>query len=80
VQTTKAAPSSKHWNVDPASLAVNAKLALVLVTVPLGPEVMVVSGGVVSIVQLREAGVESVLPAASVARTRKVCVPFVKPV
>jgi hypothetical protein len=31
-------------------VAVNAKLALVLLTVPFGPEVIVVSGGVASMV------------------------------
>ena len=48
------------------------------VTVPSGPDVMLVSGGVVSgvpIVHVRVAGVGSVLPAASVARTLNVCDP-----
>jgi hypothetical protein len=43
--------------------------------VPDGPESIVVSGAVVSTVQARESGVGSVLPAASVARTSKVCSP-----
>ena len=49
--------------------------------VPVGPLVIVVSGGVVSTgsvvstVKVRLAGVASVLPAASVARTSKVCEP-----
>lgn len=40
--------SKRHWNVAPASLAENPKVAEVVVTVPVGPEVIVVSGGVVS--------------------------------
>ena len=68
-----AAPSSAHWNVEPASVAVKVKVALVLLTEPVGPAVMVVSGATVSTVHVREAGEASVLPAASVARTWKVC-------
>ena len=37
-------------------------------------------GAAVSIVQVKLAGVGSVLPAASVARTSKVCEPSVRPV
>ncbi len=37
-------------------------------------------GAAVSIVQVKHAGVGSVLPAASVARTSKVCEPSVRPV
>ena len=57
----------------------------VLLTVPVGPESMVVFGGVVSgggavfIVQVRVAGVASTLPAASVALTENVCEPSVRP-
>ena len=43
--------------------------------VPEGPELIVVFGGVVSTVKLREAGVWSVFPTASVARTSKVWSP-----
>jgi hypothetical protein len=59
----------------------NVNEADVLATVPDGPELMVVSGGVESgvgavfIVQVRVAGVGSTLPAASVALTWKVCDP-----
>ena len=49
--------------------------ALALATVPLGPVLIVVSGGVVSIVNVSVAGVASCRPAASIARTRKVCAP-----
>jgi hypothetical protein len=54
VQAVKAAPSSEHWKVEPDSLAVKANVAEVLVVVlpAAGPEVIVVLGAVVSIVQL----------------------------
>ena len=64
----------------PASLDVKAKLALVLLVAAGGLEVMLVSGSVLSITQVKLAGVGSVLLAASVARTSKVCVPAAKPV
>jgi hypothetical protein len=35
----------RHWKVEPLSEEEKAKLAEVLVTVPEGPELMVVSGG-----------------------------------
>ena len=43
-----AAPSSEHWNVEPDSVDVNANVAVFEPTVPDGPLVMLVSGGVVS--------------------------------
>jgi len=60
-----------HSKLDPGSVDPKANVADVLDTVPDGPESINVSGGVVSlwIVQVRVAGVASVLPAASVART-----------
>ena len=45
-----------------------------------GPAVMMVFGGVVSMNQVNEAGVWSVLLAASVAVTVKVCEPAPRPV
>ena len=77
-------PSSLHSNVD-ASLAKNSKLATLDWVVPEGPEEMAVSGDVVSgtgrfTVQVRVAGDESMLPAASLARTEKVCEPLDRPV
>ena len=42
-------PTNLHWNVEPSSVEVNPKVAVVPVTLPLGPLVMVVSGGVVSV-------------------------------
>ena len=83
MQATYAPASSLHSNVEPASVEVNANDALVDVVGLLGPELIVVSGGVVSlgalIVQVHEAGEASVLPAASVARTLKVCEPVLRP-
>ena len=70
-QATKAARLRRHSKVEPAWLALNVKVADVLDVAPLGPDVIVVSGGVMSVptVQVAEAGVVSVLPEASVART-----------
>jgi hypothetical protein len=74
--------SSEHWNVDPLSLALNVNVALVLVVVEpaAGPPVMVVLGGAMSTVHVRLAALGSVLPAASIARTRNVWLPPVSPV
>ena len=74
-----------HSKVDPASDEENVNEADVLLTVPEGPELMVVFGGVVSgggtvlTVQERVAGVPSTLPAASVALTENVCWPSERP-
>ena len=67
-------PSSLHSNVAPAS-DVNANDADSTLIVPVGPVVIVVSGATVSTVNERVAGVASVLPAASVARTENVYAP-----
>jgi hypothetical protein len=79
VQAAKAALSSEHSNVEPASLAVKLKLALVLEVWAGGAAVIVVCGAVVSIVQLCTAGLPSTFPAASIARTRKLCDPAASP-
>jgi hypothetical protein len=77
LHATQAPPSRLHWKVDPASLDTKLKVAEVEVVLVGGPLEIVVLGGVVSplggalTVQLRVAGVGSVLPAASVARTAK---------
>lgn len=63
--------------VDPLLVEVKLKLAEVVVTVPDGPAVMVVSGGLTT-VQLWLAGVASTLPVVSVARTLKVCAPLAR--
>jgi hypothetical protein len=75
VQEAKAAPSSPHSKVAPVSLAENVNVALVLVVVAGGLSPIVVSGAVVSTVIARLAGLVSVLPAASMARTSKVWAP-----
>jgi hypothetical protein len=55
---------------------VNPNLAVkLLVRTAGGPEVIVVSGGVASIFQVRVAGVRSSWPSASFARTWNVCCP-----
>ena len=63
--------------VDPFLVEVKLKLAEVVVTVPDGPAVMVVSGGLTT-VQLWLAGMGSTLPVASVARTWNVCAPLAR--
>ena len=61
-------------------MAEKAKLALVLCVVAGGADVIVVLGAVVSTVQERVAGVGSVLPAGSMARTAKEWAPSARPV
>src|SRR5690242_7862762 len=53
------APSRLHVYVTMFSFAVNEMLTLAIGTVPLGPAVIVVSGGVASITHVRVAGVGS---------------------
>ena len=48
VHAAQAPASSWHWNVDPLSLAVKANVGVLSVVVPVGPDVMVVFGAVVS--------------------------------
>ncbi len=75
VQAANAPASTRHWKVDPASVAVKENVGVLSLVVPVGPAVIVVSGGVVSTLNARLAGVGSVLPAVSVARTSNVCAP-----
>ena len=72
MQAAKAAPSSRHEKVLPASLAVNVKLGALLLLGSVGFCVIVVVGAAVSIVHVWLAG-GPVLPAGSVALTLKVC-------
>ena len=72
--------SSLHWNVDPVSLAVNEKAAVVWFVGFCGCAEIVVFGAFVSTVHVKLAGVESVLPAASVALISTVCEPSARPV
>ena len=64
-----AAESSLQRKREPASDDEKVKLAFRCAIVPEGPEVIVVSGRVVSTVKVRLAGVGSVLPVWSVALT-----------
>ncbi len=79
---TYAAPSSAHSNVATSS-AENINDALGLVVLPSGPESILVCGAVTSAgsttVQVCTAGVASVLPAVSVARTANSCPPTTRP-
>ncbi len=68
----KEPPSSLHSKVEPLSEAAKANVAEVDLTVPEGPEVIVVLGRTVSTVHARSAGVGSLLPARSTALTLKV--------
>jgi hypothetical protein len=74
LQGEKPAPSSRHSKLAPTSLE-KVKVGVALSVGPAGPESIEVSGAVVSVgvlvatVKLRDAGVPSVLSAASVART-----------
>src|SRR5215210_6804819 len=70
-------PSMRHSKVEPPSEELNAKVGVVFPDGLEGPESMVVFGAVRSTVQVWPAGVASVLPAASVARTWKVWLPAV---
>src|SRR4029078_8694189 len=77
-------PSKRQSNVEPDSVASNKKLAGGSVAMPEGPAVIELSGGVVSpwstaTVQRRCAGVRSVLPDPSVARTEEVWTPSARP-
>ena len=69
VQKVNADPSREHSNVAPVSSAVKVKVAVVSVVGSSGPVATVVWGAVVSTVQVYVAGVRSVFPAGSVART-----------
>ena len=79
LQVANGAASSEHSKLAPGSSAEKAKAAEALRVSASGPESMLVCGGLVSIVQEYVAGVESVLPAGSVARTANVCSPSSRP-
>jgi hypothetical protein len=82
LQVVNAAPSREHLKLEFDAEEVKLMLASVAVLDAAGPAVIVVSGGGTdaSTVQAAEAGVGSGLPAASIASTRKVCEPTVRPV
>jgi hypothetical protein len=58
-----------HWKLEPDSGELKEITGVGLLVGLVGPAVIVVSGGVVSIVKLREAGLGSALLARSMART-----------
>jgi hypothetical protein len=61
-----------HSKLEPVSDDVNVKDGDVPVVVPVGPPVIVVSGGPVSTVNDLVAGLASVFPAGKLDRTEKV--------
>ena len=63
------------WKVTPVSFELKVTEAVVDETLPEGADIIVVFGIVVSTVQVALAGVASVFPAASIARTWIVCDP-----
>ena len=80
MQAAKAAPSRLHWKFEPDSLELKLKLGPFTFDGFEGAEVIVVSGAVRSTVQAWFAGIGSVFPIVSVARTWKVWLPAVKAV
>src|SRR5207302_1357798 len=75
VQAVQEPASILHSKLEPVSLELKEKLGVVLLEGSLGCAVIEVLGAAVSIVQVWLAGVASVLPAWSVARTSKVWLP-----
>src|SRR5918992_1260295 len=83
VHGANAAVSSAHSNVEPASLETNPKLASDSGDGDSGITLSDVSGAVESgdwTVHVWVSGDASMLPAASTARTRKLCWPVARPV
>jgi len=74
-QVVQPPPSMRHSKVEPDSLELKERSGVVLFDGSVGEESMVVFGAVRSTVHVELAGVESVLPAWSVARTWKVWLP-----
>src|SRR6185436_6287253 len=74
-----AAASTRHSNV-PVSVEENPNVGVLSPVAPAGPVSIVVFGAVRSITIVCVAGVASVLPAASVARTLTVCEPAARAV
>ncbi len=78
LHAAKAPTSTAHSKVAPGSFEWNVKVGVLSAVSPAGPESMVVSGAVASIVQPSETK-SPTLPAASVARTSKVWWPSARP-
>src|SRR5262245_12168542 len=70
--------STRHSKLDPAWSESKVKVGVGSLVGPVGPVRMAVSGSAVSTVMLRVAGVWSVLPAGSVARTWKLWGPSLR--
>ena len=79
VQPEAVAPSSEQKKVPPCSLLVKVKVAEVAAVEPLGPEAIVVFGGVKITVQSALAALGSTLPEESVATTEKLWVASLRP-
>src|SRR3954462_14910898 len=73
LHAVNAAPSRLHWNVALASEEIVKAAATLLTGSGCAPKV--VSGAIVSTVQVNVAGVASVFPAPSLAATLTVCCP-----
>ncbi|MFP2964290.1 hypothetical protein ACLEPN_42955 [Myxococcus sp. 1LA] len=80
MHAVEGAPFSEHWYVTGLSFELKSNVAVVAFVTAAGPLTMVVSGAVASTVHVRVAGVGSTLPAASTARTARVCSPSSSPV
>ncbi len=72
---SKNPPSTRHSNLASGSLDENENVGLLSAVTPLGPPVIVVSGAVVSTVNVLLAGEGSTMPCALTARTSNVCSP-----
>src|SRR5688500_9026450 len=78
-QPSKRPPSREH-SYSPGSFELKVKAALVLVVEGcLGPETMVVSGRLPSVVQLHSSGVVSRTPSGVLDRTSCMCSPSARP-
>jgi hypothetical protein len=79
VQADHGPPSRRHAKLEPGSSDENSNVGEASALGFDGATSIVVTGGTVSIVQACVAGVASTFPAASIARTEKVCPPSPRP-
>jgi hypothetical protein len=77
VQAANAPASRLHWKVEPASVDVNANVALVWLVGLAGLDVIVVFGATVSTLTVRTADEPETFPAGSVAVAVRECKPSV---
>ena len=77
VQFSSSTPSSQHQKVAPLTSAVKVNVWFRLSVTSSGPDRMIPSGGCET-THVNSAGVGSKSPAASLARTRRVCEPRVR--